>query len=132
LWNDEQFWGQRKYPNNPIAQAQSHRRGSGSQPVGVAVSCAKTADSGGYAGPQCAQRFDVPIVYANQIGANDDLIFDGSSLAVNRQGEVVTRARAFQPDLMWLTYDPQSADLQGGTIAPRSPTSMKKSGQPWY
>jgi NAD+ synthase (glutamine-hydrolysing) len=117
LWNDEQFWGQRKYPHNPIAQLKD---------IGVDLVVNLSASPFTAQKQQIreamlahsAQRFDVPIVYANQIGANDDLIFDGSSLAVNRQGEVVTRARAFQPDLPWLTYDPQSADLQGGTIAP--------------
>jgi len=117
LWNDEQFWGQRKYPHNPIAQLKD---------VGVDLVVNLSASPFTAQKQQTreamlahsAQRFAVPIVYANQIGANDDLIFDGSSLAVNRQGAVVTRARAFQPDLPWLTYDPQSADLQGGTSAP--------------
>ena len=117
LWNDEQFWGQRKYPHNPIAQLKD---------IGVDLVVNLSASPFTAQKQQIreamlahsAQRFDVPIVYANQIGANDDLIFDGSSVAVNRQGALVTRASAFQPDLSWLTYDPQVADLQLGTIAP--------------
>ncbi|RZM75703.1 NAD+ synthase [Leptolyngbya iicbica] len=117
LWNDEQFWGQRKYPHNPIAQLKD---------VGVDLVVNLSASPFTAQKQQTreamlahsARRFDVPIVYANQIGANDDLIFDGNSVAVNRQGELVTRARAFQPDLQWLTYDPPSADLQAGAIAP--------------
>ncbi|NEQ48008.1 MAG: NAD+ synthase [Leptolyngbya sp. SIOISBB] len=117
LWNDEQFWGQRKYPNNPIAQLKeagvdlivnlsASPFTAQKQPIREAMLA------------HSAQRFQVPIVYANQIGANDDLIFDGRSVAVNRQGALMTRATAFHDDLVWLTYDPQAADLQAGLIAP--------------
>ncbi|HEY9887657.1 MAG TPA: NAD+ synthase, partial [Candidatus Obscuribacterales bacterium] len=64
------------------------------------------------------QRFDLPILYANQIGANDDLIFDGSSVAMGRQGVLVGRARAFHPDLLWVEYDPQTRDLRPGQVQP--------------
>ncbi|MEM1278730.1 MAG: NAD+ synthase [Cyanobacteria bacterium P01_H01_bin.152] len=117
LWNDEQFWGQRRYPDNPIAQLKdvdvdlivnlsASPFTAQKQPIREAMLA------------HSAQRFQVPIVYANQIGANDDLIFDGRSVAVNRQGTVMGRASAFQDDLLWLTYDAPSADLQPGIVKP--------------
>jgi len=42
-----------------------------------------------------AIRYRQPLLYVNQVGANDDLIFDGSSVGFNRAGEIVCRARAF-------------------------------------
>ena len=42
-------------------------------------------------------------VYANQVGGNDDLVFDGHSMVFDGQGRVVARARDFEEDL--LIYD---------------------------
>ena len=64
-----------------------------------------------------ATRFAQPVIYANQVGGNDDLIFDGCSVAFNRQGELVCRARAFDTDLILLEF--HDGDLQPSTIAPR-------------
>jgi NAD+ synthase (glutamine-hydrolysing) len=53
-----------------------------------------------------ARRFDVPVAMTNQVGANDELVFDGSSAVFGRDGTVLARARAFQDDL--LLFDDQS------------------------
>ncbi|NER81695.1 MAG: NAD+ synthase [Leptolyngbya sp. SIO1D8] len=117
LWNDEQFWGQRTYPQNPI---------SGLKDAGVDLVVNLSASPYTAEKQQLreamlkhsATRFDVPILYANQVGANDDLIFDGLSVAINRRGELVGRAQAFQTDLLWVEYAPPQQDLQMGTIQP--------------
>jgi len=46
------------------------------------------------------------LCYVNQVGGNDQLVFDGRSFVCNPQGEIVAQAAAFQPDL--LIWDPQS------------------------
>lgn len=43
-------------------------------------------------------RYGLPVVYVNQVGANTDLIFDGSSMVVNSKGEVVFQMKAFEED----------------------------------
>jgi NAD+ synthetase len=117
LWNDEQFWGHRKYPNNPMASLKT---------AGVDLVVNLSA-SPFHAQKQqireamlthSAIRFELPILYANQVGANDDLIFDGSSVAVSHQGEVVSRAQAFQTDLIWVDYEPRTAQLKSQTLYP--------------
>jgi len=117
LWNDEEFWGQRRYLQNPIADLAA---------IGVDLTINLSA-SPYTVGKQklreamlghLARRYDQPILYANQVGGNDDLIFDGSSLAVNRQGQLVGRAAAFAPDWLELTFDTQIRDLQPGAVAP--------------
>lgn len=40
----------------------------------------------------------LPVLYANQCGANTEIVFDGDSMAMNSNGEVVDRARLFEPD----------------------------------
>ncbi|HAX79989.1 MAG TPA: NAD+ synthase [Cyanobacteria bacterium UBA11372] len=110
LWNDEEFWGKRSYAINPIADLAK---------LGVDLILNLSA-SPYTVGKQKlreamlrhgAMRYQKPIIYANQIGGNDDLIFDGNSVAFNRDGEVVCRARGFETDLVILEFDERKQDL---------------------
>jgi NAD+ synthetase len=49
-----------------------------------------------------ARRDGVPVLMCNQIGGNDSLIFDGSSLALNARGELIAQAASFEEDLVVL------------------------------
>ncbi len=59
-----------------------------------------------------AQRTGLPILYCNLVGGNDDLIFDGRSLAWNPAGEQIARAKPYQKDILIL----EAAD--DGAITP--------------
>jgi NAD+ synthase (glutamine-hydrolysing) len=54
-----------------------------------------------------ARRDAIPVLMCNQVGGNDSLIFDGSSLALNGRGELIAQARSFEEDLV--VFDPFSA-----------------------
>ncbi|MEH2447294.1 MAG: NAD+ synthase [Nostoc sp.] len=117
LWNDEDFWGKRSYTVNPIADLAI---------LGVDLIVNLSA-SPYTAGKQqfretmlrhSAIRFQQPMIYANQVGGNDDLIFDGRSFALNRQGEVMCRARAFDTDLVVVEFDEAQRDFRLGYVAP--------------
>lgn len=54
-----------------------------------------------------ARRDRVPVLMCNQVGGNDSLIFDGSSLAINARGELIAQAASFEEDLV--IVDPFSA-----------------------
>jgi NAD+ synthase (glutamine-hydrolysing) len=45
-----------------------------------------------------AHRHNIPIFYANQVGANTELIFDGGSLVVNPKGEIYDTLKLFEED----------------------------------
>jgi NAD+ synthase/NAD+ synthase (glutamine-hydrolysing) len=47
-----------------------------------------------------AQHYQRPLVYVNQIGGNDELIFDGNSMALDGQGQLLAQSRAFEEDLV--------------------------------
>ena len=53
-----------------------------------------------------ARRWNVPIAMVNQVGGNDQLIFDGSSFVVGPDGGVRAQARSFEEDLVF--YDTES------------------------
>src|SRR4030042_3053359 len=42
----------------------------------------------------------MPILYCNQVGGNDDLLFDGSSMAVDSSGRLIIQAKEFEPDII--------------------------------
>jgi len=52
-----------------------------------------------------AAHHGVPVLYANQVGGNDELLFDGGSLFVDAHGEVVARGAAFTEDLVVCDLD---------------------------
>jgi NAD+ synthase (glutamine-hydrolysing) len=52
-----------------------------------------------------ARRSALPIVYVNQVGGQDELVFDGGSFAVAADGAVVAAAPNFEEGLYWLQVD---------------------------
>ncbi len=52
-----------------------------------------------------ARRFELPLLYLNMTGGQDELVFDGDSLAVNRQAELVVRAKLFEADRIEIMFD---------------------------
>ncbi|MBD2533511.1 NAD+ synthase [Nostoc flagelliforme FACHB-838] len=117
LWNDEEFWGKRSYAVNPIADLAI----LGVDLIVNLSASPYTADKQQFRETMLrhsAIRFQQPMIYANQVGGNDDLIFDGRSFALNRQGEVMCRARGFDTDLVIVEFDEAQRDFQLGTVAP--------------
>jgi NAD+ synthetase len=47
-----------------------------------------------------ARRFNMPVLYCNQVGGNDELLFDGNSCVVDAKGNVIAQAKDFQADLL--------------------------------
>ncbi|BDI15557.1 NAD+ synthase [Nostoc cf. commune SO-36] len=117
LWNDEEFWGKRSYTVNPIADLAI-------LDVDLVVNLSASPYTVGKQQfretilRHSAIRFQQPIIYANQVGGNDDLIFDGRSFVLNRQGEIMCRARGFDTDLLVVEFDEAQRDFQLGTVAP--------------
>ena len=48
-----------------------------------------------------ARRHRVPVYYVNEVGGNDQLVFDGSSFAMNADGHLIATASSFQEDLVF-------------------------------
>ncbi len=119
LWNDEAFWGKRQYLANPIEQLADHD-------VDLIVNLSASPYTVGKQQVReamlqhLAQSYEYPIVYVNQVGGNDDLIFDGGSIAFDRHGDLVCRSKSFQPDLIVVEF---TEDIQPSTIQPLSENS---------
>ncbi len=56
-----------------------------------------------------ARQAQAPIVYVNLVGGQDELVFDGASMVVDRDGSLVARAAQFEEDLLVVDLDVQRA-----------------------
>lgn len=112
LWNNEEFWGKRSYAGDPVSDLAKLG-------VDLVVNLSASPYSAGKRGVRSAMlqhsviRCGIPIIYANQIGGNDDIIFDGSSFAVNRKGDLIQVLASFETDFAVLEYDEAKQDLVG-------------------
>lgn len=98
-WNDKQFWDRRMYAIDPVEE--------------MALMGAKlllSINGSPYSIGKRELRRDMfvsfarhhrfPVVMVNQVGGNDQLVFDGSSFAMNANGETIASARSFAEDLV--------------------------------
>jgi NAD+ synthase (glutamine-hydrolysing) len=118
LWNDEDFWGKRSYLINPIAELAE-------RDIDLSINLSASPFSVGKQQVREAMlkhtaiKYDRPVLYVNQVGANDDLVFDGCSLGFDRTGNLVCRGKAFKPDLLTIEFNHSNRDLQPNIIAPQ-------------
>jgi NAD+ synthase (glutamine-hydrolysing) len=99
LWNDEKFVERPLYHFNPIgALAEAGAR------VLLNISASPfVLGKNEYRHKLLsfqAKRWGMPIVYVNQVGGNDELVFDGNSVVFDGNGEVVAQGRDFEEDLV--------------------------------
>ncbi len=63
-----------------------------------------------------AEKYGVPLFYANQVGGNDGLLFDGVSMAFDSKGRLIAQAKDFEEDL--IVVDHSSEKAATGPIRP--------------
>ena len=118
LWNDEDFWGKRSYLVNPIAELAA-------QNIDLSINLSASPYSVGKQQVREAMlkhtaiKYDRAVLYVNQVGANDDLIFDGCSLGFDRSGELICRGKSFDRDLIIVEFTETDRDLKPGNIYPQ-------------
>ncbi len=98
-WNDRNYWKHRLYQRDPVEEL--FRAGA------QAMICINASPYNMNKREirrriyrSAARRYSKPVVYVNQVGGNDQLVFDGSSFAMNRAGEVIASGRSFKEDLV--------------------------------
>jgi NAD+ synthase/NAD+ synthase (glutamine-hydrolysing) len=106
-WNDKQFWERPLYRRDPV-QELAH---SGAELL-ISIN-ASPYHMGKRAQRReifaaTARRHGIPVVYVNQVGGNDQLVFDGSSFAMDATGRVSASAASFAEDLV--LFDSESGD----------------------
>ncbi len=105
-WNDKNFWPRRLYTVDPMEELMRQRPelhiNISSSPFWHSKPALRRRMLAAI-----ALRDGIPVLMTNQVGGNDSLIFDGSSLAINGRGELIAQAAAFAEDLV--VVDPFAA-----------------------
>src|SRR6185437_15290934 len=104
VWNDEDFWRDRRYRRNPAVELAE---------AGAKIIFNVSASAGHLRKNQT--RMDMlhslvaktraPLVYCNLAGGNDELVFDGCSLALNEAGDLIARGALFNEDFVVVDTD---------------------------
>ncbi|MCL2927783.1 MAG: NAD+ synthase [Trichodesmium sp. MAG_R01] len=110
LWNDEAFWGKRNYAYDPMKELAA-------QKVDFVINMSASPYQTGKQKLREAMLehstncYQIPIIYVNQVGGNDDLIFDGCSVVFNSAGNVIYRAQAFETSLAVVEFNSAKKDF---------------------
>ena len=98
-WNDKQYWNRPLYTRDPVEELAQ---------AGAEILISINA-SGYHMNKRelrreifaaTARRHRLPLVYVNQVGGNDSLVFDGSSFAMDADGHVTASAASFEEDFV--------------------------------
>ena len=109
-WYEPQLWDRCLYPLDPIKvladQGASVLLNISGSPFQVGKQCLRHQLLQTH-----AQRYGLPFVYVNQVGGNDELIFDGGSMALDAKGEAIAVLPPFQETVV--TVDLQQSGVPG-------------------
>ena len=98
-WNDKNFWPRRLYSVDPIEELMRTRPALhinlSSSPFWHSKRALRREMLAAI-----ARRDGIPVLMCNQVGGDDSLVFDGSSLALNARGELIAQAASFREDLV--------------------------------
>jgi NAD+ synthase (glutamine-hydrolysing) len=99
VWNDKTFWASPMYARDPVTELVS--QGS-SVLINISASPFTIVKRHLRLGMlrSTALHHHCPVVYVNQVGGNDSLIFDGASVAFDANGKIAAQAKAFEEDLV--------------------------------
>ena len=99
-WNDKLFWPKRLYALDPV---DALIRAGGNFVLNISASpfWIGKRELRRDMLASIARQHKVPVVMVNQVGGNDSLLFDGSSLVLNSEGNVIAQGRSFEEDLVY-------------------------------
>jgi NAD+ synthetase len=99
IWNDEDFWSERRYQHNPPVELAAAGAGIifniSASPWNLGKNKTRFEML-----RSIAQKTRRPVVFCNQVGGNDELIFDGSSLVFNANGDLIAQGKWFEEDFV--------------------------------
>src|SRR5277367_1186036 len=109
-WNDKNFWPECRYDRDPVTEL-----------FVQGTTLLLNISASPYTIDKRALRFDIlksiamqhkkAVIYVNQVGGNDSLIFDGASMAVTAAGKIGAQALAFEEDLVLFETETSEGDI---------------------
>jgi NAD+ synthase/NAD+ synthase (glutamine-hydrolysing) len=109
-WNDKLFWPKRLYMVDPVDNL---IRAGGDFVLNISASpfWIGKRELRRDMLASIARQHKVPVAMVNQVGGNDSLLFDGSSVVLNAEGNIIAQGRSFEEDLVYFDSTTFTGDL---------------------
>jgi len=104
-WNDKLFWPKRLYTVDPV-ETLIQQGGNFVLNISASPFWIGKREFRRDMLASIARQHKVPVALVNQVGGNDSLVFDGSSVVLNREGEIIAQGKSFEEDLIY--FDSQT------------------------
>ena len=111
VWNDKTFWERPRYPVDPVENLAADG-------IDLLINISASPFHLGKRDLRermlrsVSKRLSIPVAMVNQVGGNDELVFDGSSFVLSTAGETLCRAASFQEDLVIVDTEGLSDQVQ--------------------
>jgi len=109
-WNDKHFWNKRLYTFDPV-EALVTAGGNFLLNISASPFWLGKRELRRDMLATIARSYKVPVAMVNQVGGNDSLVFDGSSLVFNPAGEVIAQGKSFEEDIIYFDSDRLSGEM---------------------
>jgi NAD+ synthase (glutamine-hydrolysing) len=109
-WNDKHFWHRRLYRVDPVDEL-LHAGGNMVLNISASPFHLGKRELRRQMLETIARDNKVPVLFVNQVGGNDSLIFDGSSMVIAPDGRIVAQAKSFDEDLVVFDSEMMQGDM---------------------
>jgi NAD+ synthase (glutamine-hydrolysing) len=109
-WNDKHFWPRRLYSVDPV-EALVQAGGNFVLNISASPFWAGKRELRREMLATIARNDRVPVAFVNQVGGNDSLVFDGSSMVFDRSGNVIAQGKSFEEDLIFFDSDSLTGEM---------------------
>ena len=109
-WNDKHFWNKRLYTFDPV-EALVSAGGNFVLNISASPFWLGKRELRRNMLASIARSHKVPVVMVNQVGGNDSLLFDGSSVVLNPAGEIIAQGKSFEEDLIYFDSDQLTGEM---------------------
>jgi NAD+ synthase (glutamine-hydrolysing) len=110
-WNDKSFWENRLYPVDPVEELMK-KGATAILNISASPWWHNKRELRREMLAAIARRHGAPVVMVNQVGGNDSLVFDGSSLVVGADGRVIAQAKSFEEDLVFADLESRTGEVR--------------------
>ncbi len=109
-WNDKQYWDKRLYTVDPV-ESLIHAGGNFLLNISASPFWLGKRELRRDMLGAIARQHGTPVAMVNQVGGNDSLVFDGSSLVLNADGEVIAQGKSFEEDIVYFDSDRMAGEV---------------------
>jgi NAD+ synthase/NAD+ synthase (glutamine-hydrolysing) len=109
-WNDKQFWNKRLYTFDPV-EALLQAGGNLLLNISASPFWIGKRELRSQMLAAMARNYKVPVAMVNQVGGNDSLVFDGSSVVFDPTGKIIAQCKSFEEDMVFFDSDQLTGEI---------------------